>query len=116
MTISPAPLHRLVGRMRFSLQNLRIAIVFTLYLLLCILMNIILAISEIFVVSFNIIIIGTMNDAKFWRKFNPPNVKDQPAGASAPSQAQTNPDARSAASPCWAAQMQPDTTNPRNTP
>lgn len=31
-----------------------------------------------------------------------PNVKDQPAGASAPSQAQTNPDARSAASPCWA--------------
>lgn len=31
-----------------------------------------------------------------------PNAKYQPAGASAHSQAQTNPDARSAASPCWA--------------
>ncbi len=32
----------------------------------------------------------------------PPNVRDQPAGAGAPGQAHNNPDARSAASPCWA--------------
>ena len=54
-------------------------------------------------------------DWEHWQKFNsarfnPPNAKDQPGRPSEPPQAPQPIDPPSAASPCWAEQMPPDTT------
>jgi ATP-dependent helicase YprA (DUF1998 family) len=49
-------------------------------------------------------------------KSNPPNVKDQTGRPSDAGKAPQPIDPPSAASPCWAAQMQPDTTKKEITP